>query len=122
MTTAEKFPQGRKAKVITDEMRQQVELLSGYGLNQTQIAAVMKMDRGTLAKHFSEELEVGKANAMVIAVQALFYNIKKRKEASIFFYLKTQHGWKEGAQLDPQAQLPDKIQVEIIRKQKGDNT
>lgn len=90
----------RPTKEPTDEQRKQVQTLSGYGLNHEQIARMLEMTRPTLTKHFKKELERGKDLAYSQALNSLFYNIKKGKEASIFFYLKTQHGWREKEQID----------------------
>lgn len=80
---------------MTEEQRKQVQTLAGYGLSQDQIADVIGMDRNTLAKHFQDDIKTGRSVAYAQATNALFSNIKKGKEASIFFYLKTQWGWKE---------------------------
>jgi hypothetical protein len=85
----------RPEKTVTKDDRAKVLKLAGYGLSQDQIAQVMEMDRNTLAKHFASELERGKSVAIAYVVDALFSNIKKRDPASIFFYLKTQAGWRE---------------------------
>lgn len=79
----------------TPEQRKQVLTLAGIGLSQEQICEVMELSRPTLRKHFKAELKRGKSVALSQALNALFANIKKGKEASIFFYLKTQHGWRE---------------------------
>lgn len=85
----------RPVKAPTDEQRKYIETLAGYGLSQAQIGHVMGMDIKTLVKHCPDELTVGKSKMYAQAVNALFRNIKNGKEASIFFYLKTQHGWRE---------------------------
>lgn len=84
-----------KSKKPTDEQRKQIQTLAGFGLTQEQIARVLGMHRETLRKHALEDFERGKDLALTQAVQSLFANIKKGKEASIFFYLKTQHRWRE---------------------------
>jgi hypothetical protein len=86
-----------RTKTPTKEQRKQVKTLSGFGLSQDQIALVMQIDRNTLAKYYKEELVLGKAEAFALATNSLFSNIKKGKEASIFFYLKCQHRWSEKA-------------------------
>lgn len=80
---------------VTDKMKSQVLALAGIGLSHEQICEVMDISRPTLRKHFKQELKRGKSVALSQALTALFANIKKGKEASIFFYLKTQHGWRE---------------------------
>lgn len=82
--------------VPTDLYRKQVETLAGYSLNQDQICRVIGIgSTHTLTKHYKAELERGKDLGYMTAVKGLFKNIEKGKEASIFFYLKTQHGWRE---------------------------
>ena len=85
----------RPTKEPTDEQRKQVQTLAGYGLSQEQIARMLGLHRNTLKKHCAKELEMGKDMAYTQALNSLFSNIKKGKEASIFFYLKTQAGWRE---------------------------
>lgn len=85
----------RPVKKPTEEQRKQIQTLAGFGLTQEQIARVIGIDRKTLAKYCSEDYAKGKDIALTQAVQSLFHNIKKGKEASIFFYLKTQHRWRE---------------------------
>lgn len=90
----------RPTKQPTDDQRKQVQTLSGYGLTQEQIASFLGIHWQTLTKWCKEELANGKNAAYIQAVQGLFTNIRKGKEASIFFYLKTQHNWREKAQLE----------------------
>lgn len=90
----------RPSKTPTEEQRKQVQTLSGYGLNQEQIARMLGMHRETLRKHCKLELEKGKDVAFTTATTSLFANIKKGKEASIFFYLKTQHNWREKSEVE----------------------
>lgn len=90
----------RPVTQISDERRKEIQQLSGYGLTIEQIANVLGIDRNTLAKHCKEDLEKGKADALKFAVTSLFSNIKKGKEASLIFYLKTQHRWKEVTQTE----------------------
>ena len=80
---------------ITDDKRKQVLTLAGIGLSHEQICEVLDISRPTLRKHFKSELKRGKSIALSQALNALFANIKKGMAASIFFYLKTQHGWRE---------------------------
>lgn len=91
---------GRPEKKPTDEQKKQVQTLTGYGLNQEQIARMLGMHRETLRKWCKDELAKGKDMAYTQALNSLFANIKKGKEASLIFYLKTQHGWKEKQQIE----------------------
>jgi predicted transcriptional regulator len=97
---------------ITDEQRKQVQTLAGYGLNHEQIARMLGITRQTLAKHCKEELAKGKDVAYTTAVNALFDNIKRRKEASIFFYLKTQHCWRERQEVQHTGTVGFKLIIE----------
>jgi hypothetical protein len=101
----------RPEKKLTDEQRKRIKTLSGYGLTQEQIASLEGMDAKTLTKHCAEEIKKGKAEAYATAVNSLFQNIKKGKEASLIFYLKTQHRWTERQEVEHsgQVELPTPI-------------
>jgi hypothetical protein len=103
---------GRPTFEATEEQRKQVETLSGYGLTQEQIATFLDVSVPTLKKHFKPQLKRGKVAAVAVACQALFSNIKKGKEASIFFYLKTQAHWREKAEVEHTQAEPAKIIIE----------
>lgn len=85
---------------ISDERRKEIRKLAGYGLTIEQMASVLGIHRNTLTKHCKDDIEKGKAEAFHFAVNSLFSNIKKGKEASLIFYLKTQHRWKEVQQTE----------------------
>jgi hypothetical protein len=78
----------------TDKDRMLVKVLAGVMAEQA-IANAMQICRNTLRKNYKNELKEGKDFFLAQAITALMNNIKKGKEASIFFYLKTQHGWKD---------------------------
>lgn len=104
---AEKKNKGGRPEVkFSPEDRKKIRYLAGLTLSQEEIAKTFGCDRDTLKKHCAEELELGKVEAKQLAVGKLFGNIKKGKEASIMFYLKTQHRWKE-TQVNENQQLPD---------------
>ena len=86
---------GRKPFAFSDKDRAEIEHLAGLCMSQDEIASIKGCDRNTLVKHCALELQRGKDRAKAMVTNALFSNIKKGKEASIFFYLKTQHGWRE---------------------------
>jgi DNA-binding XRE family transcriptional regulator len=88
----------KKRYKVSNEDAERVKKLSGFGLTHEQIAQVIGITRPTLTKYYEHELELGKAEALETATNALFFNIKKGKEASIFFYLKCRHRWSEKAQ------------------------
>lgn len=80
--------------VPTEKDRLLVKVLAGI-MGNVQIANAMNINRSTLEKYYKEELIKGKDYFLSQALFGLMGNIKKGKEASIFFYLKTQHGWRE---------------------------
>lgn len=85
---------GREEHKPNEKTRQLVKVLAGVMAEQN-IANALSISRNTLRKYYPQELKEGKDFFLGQAITSLMNNIKKGKEASIFFYLKTQHGWKE---------------------------
>jgi len=77
--------------------RTQVEALSGFGLPQDQIAALVcgGIDADTLAKHFKQELIRGKAKANSKVGKTLFQKATEGDTSAMIWWTKTQMGWKE---------------------------
>ena len=88
--------------IPTDEDREMVQDLSGQGVTHKQIARLIcgGIDKKTLYKHFRDELKYGKARAMATVTGKLMDKINSGDSASIFFYLKTQAGWRETSKID----------------------
>jgi hypothetical protein len=88
---------GRKAFNPTDSERKQVEALSGYGLPIEQIAILVRdgIDSDTLRKHFSTELQSGKAKANAQVGKTLFQKVMSGDTAAAIWWSKTQMRWKE---------------------------
>jgi hypothetical protein len=97
MAKRKKGKAGRPTKEPDSEQRKRIETLAGYGLTTEEIANVEKVDAGTLTKWCKEEITRGRSNAKALVINQLFGNIKKGKEASIFFWLKCQARWSEKA-------------------------
>ena len=77
-----------------------VEAMAAYGIPETDIAKVAKIDPKTLRKHYRDELDLGliKANAQVGG--SLFRKALGDGHGSTtaaIFWLKTRAGWKEAA-------------------------
>lgn len=102
----------------TDEQRRQVRTYAAVGLTHEQMALlVLNADQpisvDTLTAHFGPELTSGKAQAVAQLGGRLFQiGMGQIKESSvadqsraIMFYLKTQAGWRETAELE--VTLPD---------------
>jgi len=105
---------GRPSKEPNGEQRQQIETLAGYGLTEEEIASVMKLHPQTIRKWCKEEIARGRNTAKTLVTQQLFANIKKGKEASIFFWLKCRARWSEKAgEADNQSQALPSITVNV---------
>ena len=91
---------GRPARELTDDERAQVEALAAY-LTQDQIADYLGITRPTLAAIFGRDEDVslrykrGKAKAIGDVASGLLKKAREGDNASMFFYLKTQAGWRE---------------------------
>ena len=81
--------------IATAEQRNQVEVLSGFGVPHSQIAVLLHCDAKTLRKHFEAELEVGNAKATAKIAQTLFNKAVGGDTASLIFWLKARAGWRE---------------------------
>lgn len=80
---------------ITAEQRALIGELAGYGLTWDQIASVLKLNKRTLQRHCQDDYDNGKNVAIGMAAGQLYKKVMSGHPASIFFYLKTQAGWKE---------------------------
>lgn len=88
---------GPVAMVPTDEERAMVEKLSGFGLQQESIAAMIRdgIHIDTLRNHFKRELELGKAKANGRIGKTLFDKAINGDTASLIWWTKTQMRWAE---------------------------
>src|SRR4051794_30593026 len=81
----------------SDEQRQKVKALAGYGLSHQDIATVAGVGCvATLRKYFHEELTLGPLEAQSNVMRALFRQASSgRNPAATMFWLKTRAGWSE---------------------------
>lgn len=88
---------GRPAFVPTDEEREYVEKLSGIGLVQEQIAALIRdgIHSDTLRDHFGKELLSGKAKANAKIGGTLYQKAVNGDTGSLIWWTKTQMRWAE---------------------------
>lgn len=88
---------GRPAFVPTEEEQSFVEKLSGYGLQQESIAALVRdgIHIDTLRTHFKRELEVGRARANGKVGKTLFDKAMAGDTGSLIWWTKTQMRWAE---------------------------
>lgn len=88
---------GRAPFVPTDEEREYVEKLSGIGLVQEQIAALIRdgIHSDTLRDHFGKELLAGKAKANAKIGGTLYQKAVNGDTGSLIWWTKTQMRWAE---------------------------
>ena len=88
---------GPVAMVPTDEEREMVEKLSGFGLQQESIAAMVRdgIHIDTLRDHFKRELELGRAKAHGKIGKTLFDKAMAGDTGSLIWWTKTQMRWAE---------------------------
>jgi hypothetical protein len=79
----------------TDTTKEQVQMLATIGTPQEVIARVIGIDRGTLAKHYADELELSKSKADARVALSLYQNAINGNVAAQIFWCKTRLGWKE---------------------------
>jgi hypothetical protein len=92
------MPAGRPPFVPTDKDRATVKAMAGFGVPETDIAALLLIDPKTLRKHFAHELEVGHVEANAKVAANLFRRATgEGREAVIasIFWLKCRAGWRE---------------------------
>jgi len=82
---------------VTDEQRQTVRALAGYGLRQQEIATIVGLvSVETLREHFHDELTLGPLEARLNVTSTLFRKATSgRDPAATMFWLKTRAGWSE---------------------------
>ena len=88
---------GKPPFVPTDEERAYVEKLSGIGLVQEQIAALIRdgIHSDTLRDHFGKELLAGKAKANASIGGTLYQKAIGGDTGSLIWWTKTQMRWAE---------------------------
>ena len=123
---------GNKSFVPTDEQRQQVSDLAGFGIKQSDIAKIIYKSNGkpiklaTLKKYFKAELAVGAVTANAQVVKSLFEKAignANGSTAAAIFWTKARMGWKEdkGNRMAVK-QVDDMTEEEIIAFLGGEPT
>lgn len=95
-----KIKVGRPTFKPTIEQRKQVETLSGMGLPQEQIGALIGCSDDTLRKYFEDEILKGRAKANAKIAQTLFSKATGGDTTALIFWAKTQLRWKETDKLE----------------------
>lgn len=91
---------GRPRKERDELIAAQVEKMAGLPLPHTDIARIIGLAPDTMSRLYAEELKTGRAKAKAFVTGKLFEKIRDGDGASIFFWLKTQCGWRETQHMD----------------------
>ena len=86
---------GRRAHKPDPALRRQVEAMAAYGIPETDISQVMRVDPKTLRKHYREELDLGESKANAQVAGFLFSAAKNGNVTAQIFWLKTRARWRE---------------------------
>ena len=89
---------GRPAHVPTDETRNMVESLSGFGVPQDEISRLVGITPPTLRFHYADQIELGSIKATAKVAQNLFtMACKPTREglSAAIFWLRVRAGWSE---------------------------
>lgn len=79
----------------TDEQRKLVKTLSGIGVPQDDICALIGVSKPTLHKHYRSELDVGLAEANAKIAETLFKQATSGNTTAAIFWAKARMGWRE---------------------------
>ena len=80
----------------TADQRKTVRAMSGFGIQQEEIATFLDIDPKTLRKHFRVELDRGGTEATAKVAQSLFRMATEGNNvAAAIFWMKARAGWSE---------------------------
>lgn len=110
---------GRKPFVPTDDERNQVETMSGYGVPFEQIAALIRggIHVDTLRDKFSSELVNGKAKANAQIGKGVFQKAMGGDTTAMIWWTKCQMGWKETKSHEITGADGEALKIETITRQ-----
>jgi len=89
---------GRPPHVPSDETRNMVESLSGFGIPQDEIARLIGIDPKTLRAHYCDQIELGGIKATAKVAQNLFTMACKPTREGLqaaIFWLRVRAHWSE---------------------------
>lgn len=78
-----------------DNSRKLVKSLSGIGVPQEDICAIMGVSKPTLHKYYREELDKGLAEANAKVAESLFKQATGGNTTAAIFWTKARMGWRE---------------------------
>lgn len=88
---------GRPPFKPTQVMRRKVAIAAGGGMSETEIATALGIARGTLRKHFKEELKAGALSKRLEVLDAMHKAAKKGNVSAQRAYLSTVMAMNEPA-------------------------
>ena len=107
---------GRPSHQPTDEFRKIVEAMVAYGIPLEDISNVLGIDRKTLSKHYSAEIDTAAAQANAKVAESLFRKATSDGTQSVtaaIFWLKTKAGWKETDRIEHSGKI-ETINLEFV--------
>ena len=114
---------GRPAVKPTTIQREQVEIMCGLGLAETDIALILGIAPKTLRKHFRDELDNGIARIKGRIAGKLFERAMAGSDSVLIFLGKTRLGLKERSIVDignlGEGSTSDEVRSRIDRKLAG---
>ena len=117
-----KRPVGNPPHEPTPKDRAYVESLTGYGIDQAQIASMLKIDLKTLRKHYRDELDNGTAKANAAVAQSLYKKAVgdgNQAVTAAIFWMKTRARWKTTDTLEHTGRNGGPVMVADLSKLKG---
>lgn len=91
---------GRKAHEATEANKRVVERGKAAGLTDEEIASVMGISSDTLVKYYGKELLESKQKVIMAVGAKVVQKALGGDNACMFFYLKTQAGWREKTEVE----------------------
>lgn len=93
-----KKPNGRPPHVATDETKNLVQALCGFGLGEEAVADYLDISVPTLRKHYSDRVRKARPTLMALASGGLFEALKNKDAWAVKYLhgtLGKQFGWTE---------------------------
>lgn len=110
---------GRPAHEFSESIAKQVRLLSGYGLIDDEIAAVIGVSTPTLRKYYFEHVASGAPELTAKVAQSLYQmatHPEKPNVTAAIFWLKCRAGWDDQSTKDK----PGKKEIQQIQALRAD--
>ena len=86
---------GRPNTKFSEEQREAIKKMAGYGTPHKHIARIFETSEKTLRKHCKDELDTGGALATAKVAESLYNQAINGNTTACIFWLKTRAGWCE---------------------------